>query len=404
MNEPLKVEIRFLLTTPAFLGNSRQEAELRPQSFKGLLRHWYRAVDARLTDKRGGKREDLLWGGTTKGMGQSSVLLRIVPPKKTILYRWRREEFSRFTSGSGKNTINGAWYLGYPFAMKGNRNRTALAPGTLFTLQGVVPRAPAMEKDQVRGVLASFWLLAMLGSCGSRSRRGFGSLQAVEWGLAGREVARWQDLFSRLPDPSRLNTPSDWQEGLRQGREVFADWFGRFPDRSDSSDSTKRKSACHPHLGKRFEIVLMDPATDWQTALARAGEAMQRFRQRRPPDYTRMKDFLASPRDGRKAPERASFGLPLTFRYSHYPKGPVELFPQRPHSAARLPDRFASLLGIKIIRLGQRFCPLVYRMDGAVPGTDLAIRARLKGRQYTLLNATESAMDKFFDQLQGRRP
>ena len=389
MHTPLKIEIRFLLTTPAFLGDSHQMAGLRPQSFKGLLRHWYRAVDARLA-REGGKLEDLLWGGTAKEMGQSMVLVR-VPPGKTSTYRWRREDFNGFTSGSGKNSINGALYLGYPFALKGNLERTALAPGTLFTLQGVVPRADTMDREQVRGALASFWLLAMLGCCGSRSRRGFGSLQAVRWGLAGREDARWSELFARLPDPSQLTTSEEWYAGLRRGQDVFREWFGRFPE-----------ATCHPHLGTRFGAVLMEPAGTWQDALAQAGEGMQRFRRRRQPDYREMKQFLARPQDGMQAPERASFGLPLTFRYSSYPKGPVSLYPQRPHAAARLPDRFASLLGIKIIRLGQRYCPLVYRMDGAVPGIDLAVRARLGRDQYNLLNAGQSAMDAFFQSLQQR--
>ncbi len=388
MNELLRIEVRFLLTTPAFLGDSHQKAELRPQSFKGLLRHWYRAADAGLTREHGGTREDRLWGGTAKKTGQSAVLVRIVPPGKISRYQWRREEFSRFAFGKGKNAINGALYLGYPFALKGNRERTGLAAGTLFTLQGVVPRAAAMGEQEVQGALAAFWLLAMLGGCGSRGRRGFGSLQAVEWGLAGREVARWNELFARLPDPSRLNTPREWHEGLRQGRETLREWFGHFP-----------ATTCHPHLGARFGAVLMEPALTWQEALAAAGEAMQRFRRRRQPDYDDMKQFLARPRDGLQAPQRASFGLPLTFRYSSPPKGPVSLYPQRPHKAARLPDRFASLLGIKIIRLGQRYAPLVYRMDGAVPGIDLAVRARTGRDQYNLLNAGQSAMDTFFEGL-----
>jgi len=390
MNEPLKVEIKFLFTTPAFLGNSRQMAELRSQSFKGLLRHWYRAADASLLHDK--KREDVLWGGTAKNMGQSSVLVRIIPPKEIKFYRWDRRNFSRYTSGSGKNAINGAWYLGYPFSLKGNQHRNALAHGTMFTLQGVVPKAGAMQEEQIQGALASFWLLAMLGSCGSRSRRGFGSLQAVGWGLTGQETGLWQELFDALPNPSIFNTPKSWLEGLRTGRDVLKDWFGRFDH-----------PVCHPHLGNKFGAVIMKPGSSWEDALALAGETMQRFRRRRQPDYETVKNFLLRPRDGHDCPQRASFGLPLTFRYSNHPKGPVEFYPQRPHAASKLPDRFASLLLIKIIRLGQRFFPLFIRMDGAVPGTDLALRARLKGRQYNLLNIDQSAMDDFFAQLPGDR-
>ena len=403
MKIPLVLKVDFMLTTPAFLGNAAQKAALRPQSFKGLLRHWHRAIDSHIMERDGGQwhgtgLDDRIWGGTDKDFGQSRVLLRIGNRRQPEpeIWRWNRDKFAGFSTGSGKNLINGALYLGYPFGLRGNESRTALASGTTFTLEGVILSPDTMdEKGEddasekvIKGILASFWLPAMLGSCGTRSRRGFGGLQSLGWSLENSDDSPlWKYLFRQLPVPGKANSPEAWREELDRGLAVLREWFPAFPPET-----------AHPHIGQGFRPILLPPCPDWQSALALAGEKMQRFRRKMEPDYSRVRALLDHPgRGGHQAPQRCSFGLPLTFRFtSGKNRGPVQMVPVAYHEKAGASNRFASLLTIRVIRLGVRWYPMMFCLQGLVPGLDLAILGSHRGSSSRLASAGESALEQFY--------
>ena len=392
MNEPLKLKIPFLIVTPAFVGDADQQAALRPQSFKGLLRHWHRAIDPHIVKRdakgcAGSGRDDEIWGGTDKGHGQSRVLLRITSRRDPQTWSWDRQKFNAHTSGHGRNAVNGAWYLGYPFGLKGNSHRNALAPNTLFTLEGMIPDGDRLGMEKIQAILASFWLLAMLGSCGTRGRRGFGSLQAQGWSLENDDNSPlWRSLFARLPSPGRANTPENWRQELNQGMRVLRDWF------ADEHFSTQ---ALHPHidLTRKFSPVLLPGVSDWQGALARAGEKMQRFRRRKQPDYRWAKEAMEKPdRRDHQAPRRVSFGLPLTFRFSSLKGHQLTYYPTRIHKDdPRPPERFASPLYIKIIRLGLRYHAMFFLLAGLQPGQEQNLRSwHVKREKYGKVEFTKS--------------
>jgi len=296
------------------------------------------------------------------------MLLRIISRKSPDTWKWDRQAFSRFTSGQGKNAINGAWYLGYPFGLKGNAHRNALAPLSLFTLEGTMLAGDAMGRKDIQAILASFWLLAMLGSCGTRSRRGFGSLQARGWRLDNSENSPlWRSQFEQLVSTGQANSPETWREELNRGLLTLAGWFAPFPDQ-----------CAHPHIGSAFAPVLLPGCPDWQSALALAGEKMQRFRRRRQPDYERVLRAMEQPdRRDHKAPQRVTFGLPLTFRFSSLRGHQLTYYPNRIYKDDRKPpDRFASPLYIKIIRLGMRFHPLCFVLQGLQPGKAIELRSK----------------------------
>jgi len=391
MSKPLILEIDFLLTTPAFLGDARMMAALRPQSFKGLLRHWHRAIDCTLTgsDK---KREDRIWGGSEKDFGQSKVLLRIQSKgKPAAKWKYDSKKFSRFQKGSGIDALNGITYLGYPFGMGDNKKRDALAPFTQFTLQGVIPAASRLKEDDIKGIIASFWLLAVLGTCGSRSRRGFGSLLPTGWRLQNKNTKTypdWEKFFGELPPPGRANSGESWQKALDTALTIFRKWFGSFSPET-----------AHAHMGQNFNTVLMEGHNSWETAMAAGGAEMQQFRRGRKPDIDTIYEFIKQPENNITAPERASFGLPLSFRFKGI-KGDVKFIPARPHPNADSPDRFTSLLCLKIIRLGTRFHPLYFLLDGLEPAMELSTLAKFKNKTYTTRRPAQSAMRIFFKELQ----
>jgi len=388
MSKPLIIEIDFLLLTPAFLGDAGMMAALRPQSFKGLLRHWHRAIDSTLggSDR---EREDRIWGGSEKGFGQSKVLLRIQSKNEPAKWKYNKNKFKEFDikKDEDKFPFNGITYLGYPFDIRDdNKKRDALEPFTQFTLQGVIPAASNLKEGEIQAIIASFWLLAVLGSCGSRSRRGFGSLQPTGWRLQNdKPHPEWQKNFQFLPKPGQANIFKAWQEALANSLKLFREWFGPFPE-----------NIAHNHIGKNFRALILPGKTRWEEAMAYGGEKMQRFRRTYQPDYNNVKNFIKDPNNYHIAPEKTTFGLPLYFCFKN---GEAIYYPVRPTSNADIPKRFTSMLYLKIIRLGMRYHPVYFLIDGMEPALDLDIRVELQTKQYDTKSPEKSAMQLFFAEL-----
>lgn len=416
----MKLSVNFRTLSPLYMGGADQRAELRPPSVKGVLRFWYRAVDPAFNEPadptqqvgssgNGATKEDLLFGGTRGEARQCPFFLRIESGTVREV-RWDLNRVARRGSGRGAQARNGLSYLGFPLQMQasqvarsgsGNSQeiRTAIAPGQDFTVHCVLPGAP--DESLRRALSASFWLLGHLGSMGTRSRRGFGSVGLLDWSV---DEGEWPEL-STLPILAKTAGPPEWAGALQQALAVFRDWFGSFPSTGKSG------APQHPHLGRAFRPVLIGtPFADssgregWEAALNHAGVLMQNFRQRRPPDYQQVKDHVvaASKRGGRflqNAPERAAFGLPLTFRYRSVPRGrPVTLVPFDTASRQTF-ERHASLLHLRLALIGGRLYPLFLRLDGAVPGTHPP--AAVCGSSRPLRSPLGNAMDAFLDSLKG---
>jgi CRISPR-associated protein Cmr1 len=376
----LKLTLDFEVLTPLYLGDADgKRAELRPPSFKGALRFWYRAADPEFR-----KHESDFFGGAGEGKGQSALLLAI-DEKSPLTVRWESFKADRFKSGRGKETRNGLVYLGFPLQMAEGRNREAIRPGHRFTLTAFVPRSVAKMARFRQAVAASFWLLAHFGAMGSRARRGFGVLGLHEWTAEGE----WPEV-GELPLVSRTATVEAARAALERGLARIREWFGQ-----DWGTNEKRP---HPHLGPAFRHKLVARSDeDWAEVLAAMGAEMQRFRSRRAPDYQQVKDELARTRPLDQAPERASFGLPLSFRYSSLRGKGTMVLPwagegRKPH------ERHGSLLFLRLMKVGGRLHPHYVRMDGDVPG--FAPPAVLRGARRPLKMPARNAMDEFFNEIE----
>jgi CRISPR-associated protein Cmr1 len=141
----------------------------------------------------------------------------------------------------------------------------------------------------------------------------------------------------------------------------------------------------------------------WEETLDAAGRSFQDFRVRRPPDYENVKQALGTGRAPANAPERTAFGLPLAFRYTSLGRdaGEAEFVPRRDGPERK---RHASLLRIRVTRLGDRLHPLFVRMAGALPGTEPAadMLRRRKGERperAELEPATTDLLDTFMNEL-----
>ncbi len=397
-----KLELTVRAVTPVYLaGADPRVPELRASSFKGLLRFWYRAFDADFL-----RHEPAVFGGTGVNHGQSSFLLRVDANGQLRSWSWDRALVNRFDEGRGRGTKNGIRYLANMDVPK----RKAIAPPAEFTMRLIHPRhIPGAEYR--RALLGSLWLLMHLGGAGSRSRRGFGSFTLERWGP--------QDAWPETADLPLLSGCQDAAEGRsaldRALKTLQSDrWPGWPPDDGKKAGEARPAPRLNPHVGQgsassTFRFALHQggfPANRphaWADALNEVGRALQDFRIRRPPDYADVKASLAGQRPLR-APERASFGLPITFRFQGVRRSAQFQAVRGTRAGGYTSDRHASPLFVRVLRIGNRLHPACFRLDGPVPaagsGSTSAVLAGRGGRP--LAPPSNLAIDDFMDAVERR--
>ncbi len=366
---PAKLTVTLSAVTPLFMGGAEpnQRAEVRLSSFKGLLRYWYRALDGHYQANEG-----RFFGSSSEG--QSPCLLRVTNWEEGTA-SWADDRYRRplgqggFQRGAGTHAQNGIVYLGYSLNLRPNE-RKAIEPRRGITLQ-VQPRPGQADEPALhRAWLAAFWLLVHVGGVGSRARRGLGSLRLERW-------EGWPEC-AELPLPSQATTPAEWEAHLAAGLERLRAWFLVQPP----TDS-------HTALGPGARFLLVEQGhRDWEAALDDAGLRLQQFRQRREPDYRRVKAHVTAGAPLQEAPERVGFGLPLEFRFSGTP-GSIR-FQGTEH------DRMASPLFVRVVRLGSQYHAAFMHL----PTPLLPRRERVRGgRSAPLeLRAARTVIERFLDE------
>ena len=207
-NEKMKrIEAKFQVVTPCFLGgaNHEEEAELRLPSIKGVLRFWWRALNYSQIAKGAQKKNNgiiaSLWEkegklfGTSdsdKDKGQSSLIMRLGAGNQNLPEIKAGEVLC---DKNGENVGKGAIYLGYGVmetidswnkrTKAGQLTRPCLKAPFEFTLQ-----IGAKEQKHLEDALPALKLLGLLGGLGSKSRKGYGSLNLMELKVDG--IDAWQ--------------------------------------------------------------------------------------------------------------------------------------------------------------------------------------------------------------------
>ena len=347
-----ELKAQFKIVTPLFLGGAETDTpELRPPSIKGAMRFWYRAIDP---DYR--KWEERIFGSADAGQG--SFLLRVKRPDVDFTSKdWQPCRYdtletyhpnmpSNLTTDQQKTWIlNGLRYLSYPFKM-GDNNRKYILPGARFVVEILFKdQHDAVLKDQTeKAVKSSLWLLGHIGGLGSRSRRGFGTV-ALENDLPG--LRRAHGVVGNSDAWFRAFT-----EGLNQIKGFF---HGAL-----NADHTVIGASSRFYLFKVGEDKKKKDTTDfsnWEMAILKAGNVMQKFRMRRQPDYDNVKGHLVLKVGLKNPPERTAFGLPLTFRYSSMPSSitlpsSITFMPASITFDRKDSDRNASSVHIRIVNIG----------------------------------------------------
>ncbi len=172
------IEAVFRTVTPLFLGGADgKKAEIRAASIKGALRFWYRAVSFRAgTEIKDVRKSEAEIFGSSDG-GQSSFLLDVVEKDIEVIkpgYKWGNQ---------------GVSYLGYGLLdYKGiQKERESIRPGGSFRVRFLLRR----DKEKTKAsLLQTLKALNLFGGLGSRSRRGFGSVNLETLTVDGAQKVR----------------------------------------------------------------------------------------------------------------------------------------------------------------------------------------------------------------------
>ena len=177
-----KVVFEVETITPMFLAGADQgKVELRVASIKGLLRFWWRALQAESDIEKLRNRESQIFGSSDeKTGGGSSFAIRIIPNSDLKPTKNKFPTNSQYQiSVEGKTfKINILEYLAYG-------TEYIQRQGNVFTRE----HYPAKTKFDIavsftdeaweNEVLKTFYVWSIFGGIGSRSRNGFGSFDVL---------------------------------------------------------------------------------------------------------------------------------------------------------------------------------------------------------------------------------
>ncbi len=363
--------------TPLFLGGAdpRGKPELRPASFRGALRFWWRAVfGGAIGEDLDAMRsaETAVFGSNEKG---SSLVVRLAPVGSVSSEDFTKHRAIRRPGAHPQPT--GRDYLFWSMASTGRRERgnyqpphQYITPGARFKLRlQARPGAPNGEVA-LQEATAALWLLVHLGALGSRSRRCAGSLV-----VASEPTPLSSDLplvFSVPEDPRQLKTQ------LEEGLHNIIDALG--------ARHTQNRHSALP----AFDVLRAGNCRIWVVSGRRAwrdgadaveamGAALRDFRSAENAgraDHNAVLEWF----EHRRRPttiQRTAFGLPIPFRYSR--GGPSDTIQAGAHDGAMW-DRRASPLCMRVSRLaGGGHIGVIVLFKSAFLATGGELKLRNKG-------------------------
>lgn len=178
-NKPTLLRATYHINTPMFVaGADPKEAELTPTSFKGVMRFWWRALNwshIRLESPNKEQALKELHEQEAKLFGVASSDARV----KQKLHNGQGACFINALSLLGNRewnytqNLSGVNYLLGQGLFRGNLTRKAFSQGQTFTVDLTVG-------DNLQSIQDVLRLIGLLGSFGSRSRHGFGSVTLIE--------------------------------------------------------------------------------------------------------------------------------------------------------------------------------------------------------------------------------
>jgi CRISPR-associated protein Cmr1 len=194
--------------TPMFLAGANQsKAELRAASIKGLLRFWWRALQAEADINKLIEKESQIFGTSNEKIGSSSFSLRIsnIGDLKTTKDKFLNKPNYQVPVEGKSFKINILEYLAYGtyeyVRGKGNIfNRERIDIGSKFNVL-LTFKEPLFKEE----VLLSLYVLSLFGGVGSKSRNGFGLFN----------ILNKEKVFEELKDVLSIDKPYERENLLK---------------------------------------------------------------------------------------------------------------------------------------------------------------------------------------------
>jgi len=162
-----KISFEVETITPMFLSGANQgKAELRAASIKGLLRYWWRALQAESDLGELRKKESGIFGSSDKNFGGAKFSIRVTQPDKKQLLNFKTE-----ITHQNKIREQGIGYLLYSTFMQRGKERPYYPAGSKFTIT-----FSSQGGEYLQIATASLWALVHFGGLGTRARRGAGNI------------------------------------------------------------------------------------------------------------------------------------------------------------------------------------------------------------------------------------
>ena len=295
--QPLRLTVTLETVTPLFLGGAvpSEAPELRPSSFRGVMRYWLRAAvggilgDRSLKDLH--KAEDAVFGSTGRA---SPVEVRLAHDR-----------------------LNHQSYN--PLPHKERR----------FRFEGYEPRQPIRLTLSGRRASMVSWNAAVgalllsvgLGGLGRRSRRGFGSLRLRHADVSQAQLPpAWEELLKSTP-----GSATEWERYLRTVLETAAVAARGLVESLGAPVSTPSQPSRFPLLGADSEITICHRKfPSGRAALQAFGQFEHEFLVQHPQArnaFGSADPRWASPLWIRVLPVEGGFILGLTVLWSEPPSG-----------------------------------------------------------------------------------
>jgi len=352
--------------TPMFLSGANQnDVELRPQSIKGTLRYWYRAllgglgvIDLAVLKNL----ESKLWGSEQEG---AKVVVKV--QSQNMVKTGNRMLNLGFDKSNRMTRNPGQTYLLFSTFMGGN-NRPYYDVGSTFSI-----RLSSNKTDSKWLSLASsaLWCCVYLGAIGTRARRGAGDLRIIG------ATPSHENVFDLSLVKANFTDVNEYTQFLSKG---ISSCLNKVAELNELKRVNISGVINFPVINPNHLIIWVANRTwrSWQSGMEEVGKAFMNFRRRKEPDYTNVKDFIQSGSSFNTV-ERAYFGFPIIFRYT-------SLGGKSATVAGSGSDRRASPLWIKFVKLNESTYTVAFILsqDQFLPtGENLQVKS---GRSVTTLN------------------
>jgi CRISPR-associated protein Cmr1 len=304
-----KITFEIETLTPMFIAGAEQsKVELRAASIKGLLRWWWRAIQAEPNIEELRKKESAIFGSSDEGVGGSKFSIRVTTPDKNPVCSY---------PNPGRQDSVG--YLFYSTFMQRGKERPYFPEGSRFKII-----LTSKDETCLKIAVASLWALIYLGGLGTRSRRGAGNI--VVTNTEDKENILATEKLDFIPKGINEVEVAGW---LKHNFEAI--------NKIIITGKTKFASEYSNLSFSRF-IISTQHFTTWKDALGATGFKMFR-------DKNKARIF-----------ETAAFGVPILHRNSKTTvKGKVE---------STTINRRSSPVIFKVIRAQNNYYWFVLRLSG----------------------------------------